>query len=89
MWILLLVVMTGNACSLFAAPAAFPVFEHTVEGNIVTVTWTELDRGQRMGCITKYTIYLESDNGHTQRRKSILLCVALYRDFLREQLLKK
>ncbi|XP_026201283.1 interleukin-12 receptor subunit beta-2 [Anabas testudineus] len=50
-----------------SAPAAFPVFEHTVEGNIVTVTWTELDRGQRMGCITKYTIYLESDNGHTQR----------------------
>lgn len=67
-------------CSLFAAPAAAPVFKETVEGNKVTVIWTELPRGQRMGCITKYTIYLESDSGHLQP------CKNYFWDFLRAQL---
>nr|XP_040040959.1 interleukin-12 receptor subunit beta-2 isoform X1 [Gasterosteus aculeatus aculeatus] len=47
-------VSTGSS-----APSAAPSVQETVEGNQVTVTWTELPRGERRGCLTIYTIYLE------------------------------
>lgn len=46
-----------------SAPASGPVIQEKVEGNKVKVTWTELPRNQRGGCITKYTFYLESNSG--------------------------
>ncbi|XP_067368515.1 interleukin-12 receptor subunit beta-2 isoform X1 [Channa argus] len=48
--------------NLESAPAASPLFQEKVEGNAVTVSWTELPRSQRKGCITNYTIYLDSDS---------------------------
>ncbi|XP_075943613.1 interleukin-12 receptor subunit beta-2 [Anarhichas minor] len=56
---------TGVA-TLTSAPAAGPSAQETVEGNHVTVTWTEIPRGQRGGCVTKYTIYLEIDSKQQQ-----------------------
>ncbi|KAK2835767.1 hypothetical protein Q5P01_016251 [Channa striata] len=47
---------------LESAPAAGPFFQEKVEGNTVTVTWEELPGSQRRGCITRYTIYLDSDS---------------------------
>ncbi|XP_042272569.1 interleukin-12 receptor subunit beta-2 [Thunnus maccoyii] len=47
-------------------PTAGPSVEEKVEGDAVKVNWTELPRGQRRGCITKYTIYLENSSGHQQ-----------------------
>lgn len=48
-------------CLWFAAPEAAPRVQEKVEGrNNVNITWSELDRSQRRGCITKYTIYLET-----------------------------
>ncbi|KAM7388491.1 hypothetical protein PAMP_024661 [Pampus punctatissimus] len=47
-----------------SAPTAGPAVKEKVEGNTVEVTWTELPRSQRQGCITKYTIYLENSSGH-------------------------
>lgn len=51
-----------------SAPSAGPSVQKTVEGNQVTVTWTEIPRGQRGGCITEYTVYLGSKE--QQRSKS-------------------
>ncbi|XP_029285739.1 interleukin-12 receptor subunit beta-2 [Cottoperca gobio] len=50
--------------SLESAPVAGPSVQHKVEGNQVKVTWTEIPRGQRRGCLTNYIIYLENDSGH-------------------------
>ncbi|KAI3368932.1 hypothetical protein L3Q82_025903 [Scortum barcoo] len=45
-----------------SVPAAGPSFDETVEGNKVKVTWTEIPRADRRGCITKYNIYLEDSS---------------------------
>ncbi|XP_036971810.1 interleukin-12 receptor subunit beta-2 [Acanthopagrus latus] len=47
---------------LESAPTAGPSVDGKVEGNKVTVTWKKIPRGQRGGCITHYTIYLEGDS---------------------------
>ncbi|XP_029002024.1 interleukin-12 receptor subunit beta-2 [Betta splendens] len=47
-----------------SAPTAGPQVEYIYTGKENRVTWTELPRGQRMGCITKYTIYLEGSGEH-------------------------
>ncbi|XP_037624766.1 interleukin-12 receptor subunit beta-2 [Sebastes umbrosus] len=52
--------------TLESAPVAGPSVQETVEGNQVKVTWIEIPRGQRGGCVTKYTIYLEDGSGHRQ-----------------------
>ncbi|KAL3047532.1 hypothetical protein OYC64_021684 [Pagothenia borchgrevinki] len=49
--------------TLESAPTAGPSFEQTVEGKQVRVTWAEIPRGQRGGCLTNYNIYLENQ-GH-------------------------
>lgn len=56
---------TGVA-TVESAPAAGPSVQETVEVNRVKVTWLEIPRDQRGGCITKYTIYLENGSGHRQ-----------------------
>ncbi|KAE8294368.1 Interleukin-27 receptor subunit alpha [Larimichthys crocea] len=53
--------------TLESAPAAGPIVQEEVEGNKVKVTWTEIPRGQRGGCITSYTIYLDNGSGDEQR----------------------
>uniref|UniRef100_I3J319 Interleukin 12 receptor, beta 2a n=1 Tax=Oreochromis niloticus TaxID=8128 RepID=I3J319_ORENI len=50
-----------GVATLESAPVAGPRVQEKVEGrNNVNITWSELDRSQRRGCITKYTIYLET-----------------------------
>lgn len=49
-----------------SVPAAVPSVLEKVEGNSVTVSWMQIPRGQRGGCITNYTIYLENSNGEHQ-----------------------
>ncbi|XP_041790745.1 interleukin-12 receptor subunit beta-2 [Chelmon rostratus] len=49
-----------------SAPTAAPSVQERVEGHEVKVTWTEIPRGDRGGCITSYTIYLERGSGHWQ-----------------------
>uniref|UniRef100_A0A3Q4IAG5 Interleukin 12 receptor, beta 2a n=1 Tax=Neolamprologus brichardi TaxID=32507 RepID=A0A3Q4IAG5_NEOBR len=50
-----------GVATLESAPKAAPRVQEKVEGrNNVNITWSELDRSQRRGCITKYTIYLET-----------------------------
>ncbi|TKS74770.1 Interleukin-12 receptor subunit beta-2 [Collichthys lucidus] len=53
--------------TLESAPAAGPLAQEEVEGNKVKVTWTEILRAQRGGCITSYTIYLDNGSGDEQR----------------------
>ncbi|XP_069550903.1 interleukin-12 receptor subunit beta-2 [Brachyistius frenatus] len=55
-----------GVATLWSAPAAGPSVQETVEGNKVKITWSDLPRDQRMGCITKYTIYLENSNRYLQ-----------------------
>uniref|UniRef100_A0A3B5LMY2 Interleukin 12 receptor, beta 2a n=1 Tax=Xiphophorus couchianus TaxID=32473 RepID=A0A3B5LMY2_9TELE len=40
-----------------------PSAQDKVEGKKVTVSWTQLRRAQRRGCITKFTIYLQNSRG--------------------------
>ncbi|XP_042340081.1 interleukin-12 receptor subunit beta-2 [Plectropomus leopardus] len=56
---------TGVA-TLTSVPAVVPSVQEMVEGNKVKVTWKEIPRGQRGGCVTKYTIYLDDDSEHQQ-----------------------
>lgn len=52
---------------LESAPAACPsVQEPEVVGDQVKVTWQEIPRGLRGGCITSYTIYLENSSRDRQ-----------------------
>ncbi|XP_034532587.1 interleukin-12 receptor subunit beta-2 [Notolabrus celidotus] len=51
-------------------PAAGPSVQENVDGDKVKVTWTEIPRGQRGGCITEYTICLENSSRH-QRNYSV------------------
>lgn len=60
------------SCLLFAAPTAGPTVDGKVEGNKVTVTWKKIPRGQRGGCITHYTIYLEGDSRDLRTCKNLL-----------------
>ncbi|KAA8590054.1 hypothetical protein FQN60_013419 [Etheostoma spectabile] len=46
--------------AVVTVPDVGPRVEETVEGNKVKVTWTEIPRDQRGGCVTNYTIYLEN-----------------------------
>lgn len=57
------IVFTCPSCLLFTVPAAVPSVREKVEENGVRVSWMEVPRKQRGGCITSYTIYLESDGG--------------------------
>lgn len=59
----------GWVCLVFAAPVYGPSVKETVKGDTVIVTWTELPRGQRGGCITQYTIYLENSSGKQETCK--------------------
>lgn len=59
-------------CLLFVVPAAVPAVREKVEGNKVEVSWVAVPRGQRGGCITNYTIYLENSNGVRQSCKNRL-----------------
>ncbi|XP_041646819.1 interleukin-12 receptor subunit beta-2 isoform X2 [Cheilinus undulatus] len=52
---------------VITVPAAGPSVQEKVDGNKVKVTWMEIPRGQRGGCIRNYSIYLENSNGHLQR----------------------
>ncbi|XP_026161122.1 interleukin-12 receptor subunit beta-2 [Mastacembelus armatus] len=56
---------TGVA-TMESAPGAGPLVQEKPEGNKVKVTWMELPRDQRGGCIIKYTIYLKSNSGSLQ-----------------------
>ncbi|XP_008296047.1 interleukin-12 receptor subunit beta-2 [Stegastes partitus] len=52
--------------TLESAPAVGPLIEEKVKGNDVEITWMELPRGQRRGCISTYSIYLENSSGHRE-----------------------
>ncbi|XP_071751860.2 interleukin-12 receptor subunit beta-2 [Centroberyx gerrardi] len=43
-----------------SAPTGGPSVKEQVEGDKVTVSWTELPREQRRGCVRKYTIYIKN-----------------------------
>ncbi|KAM9384329.1 interleukin-12 receptor subunit beta-2 isoform 2-T2 [Pholidichthys leucotaenia] len=47
-----------------SVPKVGPSVQRTKQGNNVEITWSEVPRDQRMGCIINYTIYLEANNGH-------------------------
>ncbi|XP_072245926.1 interleukin-12 receptor subunit beta-2 isoform X2 [Leuresthes tenuis] len=51
-----------RVAALESVPNAGPSVQEKVEANKVTITWTKLPRGQRGGCITNYTIYLENNS---------------------------
>lgn len=53
----------------FLVPTVGPSFQQEVDASRVTLTWAELPRAQRGGCITQYTIYLEDANGSVQQCK--------------------
>uniref|UniRef100_A0A3P9CJ50 Fibronectin type-III domain-containing protein n=1 Tax=Maylandia zebra TaxID=106582 RepID=A0A3P9CJ50_9CICH len=60
-----------GVATLESAPEAAPRVQEKVEGrNNVNITWSELDRSQRRGCITKYTIYLETMGNTKSVRKT-------------------
>ncbi|XP_061539111.1 interleukin-12 receptor subunit beta-2 isoform X5 [Phycodurus eques] len=50
-----------------SVPKVGPSVQHEVDFNRVAVTWRELPRAQRGGCITEYTIYLEDATGSVQQ----------------------
>lgn len=55
-------------------PEGAPLVQEKIdEKNNVKITWTELPRSQRKGCITKYTIYIET-KGHERFCKDDLNC---------------
>ncbi|KAK5930943.1 hypothetical protein CgunFtcFv8_027137 [Champsocephalus gunnari] len=54
--------------TLESAPAAVPSVQETVEGKQVRVTWAEIPRGQRGGCLTNYNIYLENQDNQGHRK---------------------
>lgn len=67
-WYILASTIT-NPIFVLAVPASGPSVQQSVEGSDVRVSWTELPRGLRGGCITQYTIYLEKSSGSLQRCK--------------------
>lgn len=55
-------------------PEVGPIAQEEVYRQTVKVTWTEVPRSQRRGCITKYTIYLMNADGHQQPCKNYFIC---------------
>lgn len=51
-----------------SAPTEGPAVVAQIEQDTVKLTWQELPRDQRRGCITTYSLYLENINGHLQNR---------------------
>uniref|UniRef100_A0A8C5DXB7 Interleukin-12 receptor subunit beta-2-like n=1 Tax=Gouania willdenowi TaxID=441366 RepID=A0A8C5DXB7_GOUWI len=45
-----------------SVPSAAPQVQENVIGNKLSISWTEIPRSQRGGCITKYTIYVEDES---------------------------
>ncbi|KAM9848766.1 interleukin-12 receptor subunit beta-2 isoform 1-T2 [Aulostomus maculatus] len=52
--------------AVVSAPKAGPSVQDRVEGNKLSVAWSQIPRDQRGGCITKYTVYLEDSSGNLQ-----------------------
>ncbi|XP_061682287.1 interleukin-12 receptor subunit beta-2 isoform X2 [Syngnathoides biaculeatus] len=50
-----------------SVPKVGPSIQQEVDSDRVVVTWRDLPRAQRGGCITKYTIYLEDARGIVQQ----------------------
>ncbi|XP_041695156.1 interleukin-12 receptor subunit beta-2 [Coregonus clupeaformis] len=47
-----------------SVPSAGPsVYQPVVEGDRVTVSWSEVPQGDRRGCVINYTIYVENSEG--------------------------
>ncbi|XP_028260511.1 interleukin-12 receptor subunit beta-2 [Parambassis ranga] len=57
----------GGVAIWEAAPEVGPQVQEKAEGNKVKITWTDLPRDLRRGCITNYTIYLEKAKGHQEK----------------------
>ncbi|KAM4549445.1 interleukin-12 receptor subunit beta-2 isoform 1-T1 [Odontesthes bonariensis] len=55
-----------RVAALESVPKIGPSVQEKVEAKKVTITWTKLPRGQRGGCITNYTIYLENNSGQSK-----------------------
>ncbi|XP_076009180.1 interleukin-12 receptor subunit beta-2 isoform X2 [Genypterus blacodes] len=51
-----------------SGPTGGPSAQEKVQGNEVTVTWMELPRSQRGGCISNYTIYVENYDSQFRHR---------------------
>lgn len=49
--------------TIVSVPTKGPDVQEREEGSTVNVTWSELPVSERGGCITKYSIYLESGKG--------------------------
>ncbi|XP_013883474.1 interleukin-12 receptor subunit beta-2 [Austrofundulus limnaeus] len=58
-----------QTATLESVPETGPSVEKQVKGDEVTVTWMELPRLQRRGCITRYTIYLENHENNPAHPK--------------------
>uniref|UniRef100_A0A3B3B8D1 Interleukin 12 receptor, beta 2a n=1 Tax=Oryzias melastigma TaxID=30732 RepID=A0A3B3B8D1_ORYME len=54
---------SNRVAALESKPKSSPSFEAKNKGNKVIITWKMLPRAFRMGCITQYTIYVESSTG--------------------------
>lgn len=80
------IVFTCPSCLLFAVPAAVPLVREKVEENGVRVSWVEVPREQRGGCITGYTIYLESD-GRQRKACTASKCLSVS-FFMRQSILR-
>ncbi|XP_037105706.1 interleukin-12 receptor subunit beta-2 isoform X2 [Syngnathus acus] len=63
--------MTWRTFRLFntsqSVPKVGPSVKWKADATRVTLTWAELPRAQRSGCITQYTIYLEDSHEHVQQ----------------------
>ncbi|XP_053710539.1 interleukin-12 receptor subunit beta-2 isoform X1 [Synchiropus splendidus] len=55
--------MTFMAAIVETVPTVGPSVQDNIEADTVTVTWAEIPRGQRGGCIVKYNVYLENSIG--------------------------
>ncbi|XP_077390450.1 interleukin-12 receptor subunit beta-2-like [Festucalex cinctus] len=50
-----------------SVPEIGPSVQQDMDASGVTLTWAELPRAQRGGCITQYTVYVEDGNGRLQQ----------------------
>nr|XP_015827149.2 interleukin-12 receptor subunit beta-2 isoform X1 [Nothobranchius furzeri] len=58
-----------RVATLESAPTLGPSIEKMVEGGKTIITWPELPRIHRRGCITKYTIYLKWHRDNKSHQK--------------------
>uniref|UniRef100_A0A3Q2ZYI3 Interleukin-12 receptor subunit beta-2-like n=2 Tax=Kryptolebias marmoratus TaxID=37003 RepID=A0A3Q2ZYI3_KRYMA len=58
-----------QVAALESVPEIGPEVKENVTGDKVIITWKELPRAQRRGCITGYTIYLENHKNNRTNRK--------------------